>query len=187
MYHFYGGVKGNLGFLEYSGQGGYKIADDLALFLPETDPENDIRKRFDVLYDSVTIVNINGTITADLFKDFTVGGTVNQNIYTTSQQDKPWHLPALTVNGTVTYTTLEGKLALRGEIFVENGVPYINDEGKADNLNGLFDVSVGAEYFFSKNFGGFLQIYNLADNKRQRWDDYPTFGINFLVGASARF
>ncbi|MDZ4681527.1 MAG: hypothetical protein SGI94_13890 [Saprospiraceae bacterium] len=66
-------------------------------------------------------------------------------------------------------------------------MPYLNSNNEADNLNALFDVSVGADYFFTKNIGAFVNIYNLANNRRQRWQRYPTFGLNALFGITARF
>ena len=185
--HFFGGVKGNLSLIEYSGQVGYKLTNDLALFQIQEDPLTESHRRFDVLYDTVSIFNIQGSIVVNLMKNLAVSGTVNNNIYTPTQQEKAWHLPVLTINGGIQYTTLEDKLQLRGEVYLENGVPYLNAEGKADNLNALFDVSLGAEYFFSDNIGAFVRVNNLADNQRQRWLYYPTYGINALAGVSARF
>ena len=63
----------------------------------------------------------------------------------------------------------------------------INDDGEADNLNGLFDLSLGAEYQATENIGIFFQLNNLANNRRQRWANYPTYGINILGGITARF
>jgi hypothetical protein len=185
--HFFGGVKGNVGFIEYSGQVGYQRANDLALFLLQENPLVPSHRRFDVLYDTVTIFNIQGSLIINLLENLAITGKVNQNIFSTSQQEKAWHLPALSINGAIQYTTLEGKLVVRGEVFLENGVPYINELGEADNLNTLFDVSLRGEYFFSKNIGAFLLINNLADNQRERWQYYPTYGINALAGISARF
>ncbi|MCB9284392.1 MAG: hypothetical protein H6563_09990 [Lewinellaceae bacterium] len=185
--HFFGGVKGNVSIFEYSGQVGYKRTRDLALFQLQENPLIPAHRRFDVLYDTVSIININGSLIVNLIEGLRIMGTVNQNIYTTTQQEKAWYLPALSINGAVQYTTLEDKLVVRGEVFLENGVPYLNQEGKADNLNALFDVSLGAEYFFTKNIGAFLKVNNLADNQRQRWLYYPTYGINALAGVSARF
>jgi hypothetical protein len=187
LQHYYGGVKGNLDFAQYSAQVGYKQADDLALFLEEEIPDNIVRKRFEVLYDTARIYNIQGNIQVKLMEDLTILGTVNQNFYDMANEEKPWHLPALSINGTVQYSTLEDKLQLRAELWIENGVPYINDLGEVDNLNGLFDISLGADYFFTEHIGAFFQINNLADNRRQRWADYPIYGINILGGVSARF
>lgn len=185
--HYFGGVKGDLKFIQYSGQVGYKQTQNLALFLIQDNPLIVSHRRFDVVYDTVSIVNIQGSVVVNLVKGLEIAGTVNQNIYTTTVQEKPWHLPALTVNASAQYTALEGKLTVRGEIFLENGVPFINPQGDADNLNTLFDVSLGAEYFFSKNIGIWAKINNLANNERQRWQYYPTYGINAMAGVSARF
>ena len=185
--HYFGGVKGDLGIIEYSGQAGYKQTQDLALFVLQENPLIASHRRFEVIYDTVSIININGSIVVNLLDGLRIHGVVNQNIYTTTNEQKAWHLPAFTINGGVQYTTLENKLVLRGDVFLENGVPFRNDKGLADNLNTLFDVSLGAEYFFSKNIGAFVQVNNLADNQRQRWQLYPTYGINALAGISARF
>lgn len=185
--HYYGGVKGDIKVLQYSAQAGFQRAENLALFLAEDPLNGGFRQLFEVLYDTVSIVNIRGSLRAPLFEGFEVQATVNQNFFNPENEEKAWHLPALTVNGTLFYTTMEDKLRLKADLFIENGVPYLNEEGVADNLNGLFDISLGAAFEFSKNFGAFLDVNNLANNKRQRWENYPTFGTNILGGLTAKF
>lgn len=184
---FFGGVKGDLGFVKYSGQAGYKRANDMALFLQTTDAENAARRRFNVVYDTLTIVNIQGTLSVEPAEGLVISGFVSQSIFSPRNQERAWHIPSFELNGTVAYTTMKEKLRVRAELYMENGVPYINSLGVADRLNGLFDLSIGADLFFSKNFGAFLQVNNLADNRRQRWQDYPVFGINVLAGINVRF
>jgi len=181
-FYYYGGARGNVQGINYRAEVGYKSAEDLALFLTAPDDIN----RFQVLYDDVDIFSISGTVTTDV-AGLQVTGVVTQNFFSTTDQEKPWHLPSFEMNLTAQYAALEDKLRVRGEIFIENGVPFINNEGETDNLNGLFDVSLGAEYMFTEQFGGFLNIYNLANNKRQRWYRYPTLGLNALVGLTAKF
>ena len=186
--NYYGGVKGVVGFFDYRAEVAYKRNDNLALYLPEFDLSGRrYIQRFTPVYDSVSIVRIGGTLSAAPFKDLEVRGTVNQNIYNMTREEKPWHLPALELNATVLYRTLSDKVLLRGELFIENGVPFQAADGTADNLNGLFDISLGAEYFVTENVGAFIQINNLANNRRQRWQNYPTLGINGLMGLTARF
>ena len=121
-----------------------------------------------------------------------MSGAVSQSFFSLDREEKPWHLPAFNVNVGARYTTTldakkETKLILRGDFFLENGVPYRDDDGNAQSLNGLFDISLGADFFFTKNIGGFVQVNNLANNKRERWHRYPTFGINAMLGIVARF
>lgn len=182
-YQYYGGLRGSLSVLDYQVEGSYKDARNLALFL--TDPLDTVK--FVTLYDTVRIFTLKGTITARPVKGLEVVATIGQNIYNLEKEDKPWHLPALEANIGLRYTTLEDKLTLKANAFIENGVPYRDEDGVVGNLNGLFDISVGAHYRFSKNFGAFLDVNNLANNKRQRWFRYPTYGINILGGITARF
>ena len=102
-------------------------------------------------------------------------------------QERAWHLPALEANFTGVYRLLEDKFRLKGELYVANGVPYQQADGTADNLNALLDVSVGGEYIITENIGAFIELNNLLNNRRERWVNYETFGINILAGVTAKF
>lgn len=187
-YHnFFGGVRGNIKILDYEIQAGLKKSDDLALFLRNSMAHGIDTLRFNILYDTVDIVYLKGTLNASPIKGLDVIFTVGQNVYTLMNESKAWGLPALEVNLAAVLKTMEDKLRIKGELFIENGIPYINSNGEADNLNGLFDLSFGAHYQATKNFGIFFDLNNIANNKRQRWEEYPTYGINILGGITARF
>ncbi len=185
--NFYGGVRGNVKILDYEVQAGLKKADDLALFLRNTMGQGVDTLRFNVLYDTVDVAYLKGTLNASPIKGLEVILSVGQNVYSLTSQEKAWGLPSLEVNLAAVLKTMEDKLRIKGELFVENGVPYINPEGLADNLNGLFDLSFGAHFQATKNFGIFFDLNNIANNKRQRWEGYPTYGINIIGGITARF
>lgn len=186
--YYYGGVKGAVSIFEYRGEVGFQQNNNLAMYLPEFDLlEKDFVQRFTPVYDTVDIVRIGGSLTVKPLKDLEVRGTINQNIYSLSNLEKPWHLPVFELNATLLYKALEGRARVRADLFIENGVPFLNEVGEADNLNGLFDISIGAEYDFTQQIGAFVQVNNLANNRRQRWQNYPTLGLNALVGVSARF
>ena len=182
--HFYGGIRGNVRIFEYQAQIGFKKATDLALFVTDT---LDVLNRLNVVYDTVDIFNIQGTLNINALKNLQLMITLGQNIYSLKTEKRPWHLPALEVNISAIYTLLDNKLQLRGEAYIENGVPYLTKEAKSETLNALFDISLGAEYFVTENIGIFLNINNLAANKRQRWFNYPSYGLNVLGGITARF
>ncbi len=182
-YHYYGGVTGNLKVVDYQIEAGYKQARNLAMYL--TDPTDTLR--FAVLYDTVNIFTLNASLTATPIKNLELTATLGQSIYDPRNEEKAWHLPIFNTNFSARYTTLEDKLSLKGELFIENGVPYRDNQGNVDNLNGLFDLSLGAEYHINKNVGVFLEANNLASNKRQRWHNYPTYGFNLLGGITAKF
>jgi hypothetical protein len=85
------------------------------------------------------------------------------------------------------YTTLEGKAMLKSNLYVADGIWFLDSEGTARRGDVLLDLNVGGAYYFSKNIGAFLDINNLLNNRRERWRDYPTVGLNFLAGITARF
>jgi hypothetical protein len=180
---FYGGVKGNINNIEYQGQVGYKPTKDLALFLNSPD---DFRQ-LNVLYDTVDIFYIKGSIVAQPMKDLEVLLSLSNSFFDPKNAEKPWHLPALEGNASLIYTTAEEKVKIRAELYLANGVPFLDENADEDRLNGLYDISIGGEYFFTKNIGAFLQLNNLANNRRERWYRYPVYGLNVLGGVTARF
>lgn len=186
---YYGGVKGTISGFEYLGRVGYKLVDSLVLYQPNYEGINRTQIPYDFVnqYDSGNIFYINGSVSAPLFKGFSVIANVNSSVYNLDTEEKAWHLPAFTFGGTVKYITLEDKFTVRTGVYLENGVYYKTEAGAVEQLNGLFDVSFGAEYQFAKNIGVWVDINNLVNNKRQRFYNYPTLGINAMIGVSARF
>ncbi len=193
FFHLFAGLKGNLKVFEYMIQGGYKPTNDLALFYfryPENvGDEFDLIHQFDIRYDDVNIINIRASLKATVLKNLAFTGTLSQNIYDTNDERQAWHLPALDANFMAVYTTTDNKLRAKAQLNLQDGVTA-NGQGGVNRwteLNALYDVSLGAEYWFVKKFGAFLEVNNLLNNKRQRWIYYPTYGINVLGGITARF
>jgi len=129
---------------------------------------------FDVVYDTVNIFNIQGSIGATILKVVDLSGTISFNQFDLDNQERAWHLPAFEANFTGVYRLLEDKFRLKGELYVANGVP-------------LLDVSVGGEYILTENIGAFIELNNLLNNRRERWANYETFGVNILAGVTAKF
>ncbi|MEZ5056161.1 MAG: hypothetical protein R2879_03900 [Saprospiraceae bacterium] len=186
---YYGGLKGSINGIEYQARIGYRQVEDLVLYTPNHlyIGENIVPYNFNIFTDDGNLFYIGGSLEATLFKGLSILGAVNSNVYDLDTQREPWGLPALSINGTVKYITLEGKATVRASLFIENGISFPNQLGENEKQNGLLDISVGGEYRFSEHFGVFLDIYNLSGVKRRRWYNYPTFGINALVGVTARF
>ncbi len=185
---YYGGLKGNLGWLEYQGQVSYGKASDLALFQALFDTVGQPgTTRFGVVYDSVTVFGIQGTVKLKPFKELLVAGTVSQNAYTLTAENEAWGLPSLEFNASAVYTLLDGKASLKGEIYLADDIAFHNRENLTEKTGGLFDISFGGAYRFTDNIGVFLDFNNVLNNRRERWLDYPMFGVNILGGITARF
>ena len=188
--NYYGGVKGSFGWLEYNGQLGYSKASDLALHQSLFTPEG--ITRFRVVYDTVKIFNMQGTVKITPIKNLTVTGTLSQNVYDTQTAPEgnelaAWGLPEIEGNFGAVYSLLEGKAQLKTSLHMADRITFLNEEGDRVKSQALLDLSIGGSYYFTKNVGAFLDINNLLNNKRERWLDYPTVGLNFLAGIVARF
>lgn len=183
----YVGVRGNLSIFEYTFEAAFKPTNDLPLYKFRYD--SDLIYDFDVVYDDVDVVNLSGSLKASPIKGLDFTATVSQNFYDTKFETKPWHLPSLDLNFMAQYTSPNGKLKGRGQIYMQNGVPANTSfiPGKFTTLNSLFDLSLAGEYWFAEKVGAFLELNNLLDNKRERWLYYRTYGINFLGGVTMRF
>ncbi len=189
-FNFYAGLKGNLKMFEYMIQGGYKPTNDLGVYLFRYEfngTEPDLIHDFEVHYADVNIINFRASIKATVLKNLTFTGVLSQSFYDVSIERKAWHLPALDANFMAVYTTSDNKLRAKAQLNLSDGVTANTGISRWTNLNGLYDVSVGGEYWFVKKFGAFLEVNNLLNNKRQRWIYYPTYGVNFLAGFTARF
>ncbi|MBK8556772.1 MAG: hypothetical protein IPL65_13820 [Lewinellaceae bacterium] len=182
---YFAGIRGNLGWLEYTGKLAYANARDMALYQSSFD--NTGITRFQVLYDTVNIFSIQGTVKLIPFEGFTLGGTVGTSVFSPSNQEHAWGIPALETNVNAIYSLLDGKAQLKGNLYLADQIFFNNPEGQLVKTGALVDLSFGGSYYFTKNIGVFLDINNLLNNKRQRWLDYPTFGLNVLGGVTARF
>lgn len=183
--NYFGGIKGNLGFLEYSFQGGYSKASDLALYQPQF--TSDGITRFALVYDTVKIVNIQGSGKLNIIKNLSISGTLSSSVFTPNRERIAWGIPQLEGNFNAIYSMLEGKAQVRSGLYIADRIPFTDEKFNDDSSATLIDLNVGGSYYFSKNIGAFLDINNLLNNKRERWHNYPQVGLNFMAGLTARF
>lgn len=183
--NYFGGVRGNLGWINYTIQGGYATAGDLALY--QTSFTSEGITRFDVLYDTARITNIQGTVILKPTKDITVTGTLSQNIFKMSNALAAWGLPGLEGNFNGEYRLLDSRAAFKANLYIADRINRRDENAIPGKDGALFDFGLGGSYRFSKYFGAFLDINNILNNRRERWHNYPIYGTNVLVGLTARF
>ena len=182
-YDLYAGVKGLVSGIEYSAQAGFKPTNDLALYeVNQEKPWN----RFNVLYDTANIIYLQASVKGRLLENLDISGSIVKNFYDLNLQEEAWYLPKLQGNVGLSYLALDQQLRLKAEVYVSDPVEY-QELNLPDEPNLLFDISLGADYFFTKNIGLFLHLNNLSTNKYRRWYGYPGFGLNVLGGITARF
>lgn len=186
---YYGGLKGNFGFLEYAGRAGFANARDLALFQTSfrTVDQKPAIAQFTTLYDNANIFFIRGSAQIELFRYLKINGSFSQNVYDMDAEEKPWGLPATEGNFGAVYSLIPGKASIHSNLYMANDIPFRTASGSRTSTNPLFDLNVGGHYYILEHVGLYLELNNLLNNRRERWLNYPMFGTNFIAGLRARF
>ena len=179
----YGGVEGTFSRVNYRAEASYKIVDNLATY-------QIIRGRdlpqFAVTYDDGNIFTLQASGTTEIIKDLSVNATIAQRFYSLENQERAWHLPNFSLTTGADYKVSEN-FRVGADFFVENGLPYQAADGSVETLSPLLDLSFNGEYDLGENFGAWVKLNNVLANNRERFVQYPTIGINFLVGIAAKF
>ena len=179
----YGGLKGLYQTFSYSAEFRYQSIDRMAFYLPN----NELRYLFDPIFDETKVYNIEATISRKMNENIHLQSQVTLNFFDPDNLEEAWHIPTLVWNFGGLYTSLDRKLQIKGNLFVESGVSYLDEEGETADLKGMIDLNLGADYFFTENIAAFANVQNIFNNKRQRWLNYPSFGINAQAGVFVRF
>lgn len=149
------------------------------------DPEN-FTRILPIYEKNASRLDIGAHYQFDLFKQFSVLLGTEARIFMLDSLEKPWNEPTLILNSQLNYQLSE-KLKLKADIHAFNAVsvliltpnPEVEGRGK---LNGVVDISFGADYQFAKNISVWLQANNLASMRYFRYFNYPTYGMNFMGG-----
>ncbi|MCS6928918.1 MAG: hypothetical protein NZM43_05425 [Saprospiraceae bacterium] len=185
---FYGGVKGNFGWFNYEGRLSYGRAANLALFQTQYDSIGRPGiTRFRTVYDSVQIFGVSGAVNVQVSDAIVVSGTASYRAFELSNENEAWGLPNLEVNARVLFQPYEGKITLKGELYLADDIPFRNQADQPSFTDLLFDLNAGATMQITDYVGIFLDLNNILNNRRERWLSYPMLGINILGGATVRF
>ena len=143
-------------------------------------------RRFAPVYDTVTVwgghLGLGFKPTNDLELSF--GG--DYRAFKALRQAKAWHLPDFEGNlGAKYHFSKAFEAHLLG--FTAIGAKAQDKNLKTIVLPAMFDVNVGASYGISDNFGVFLDLNNVLNQKYQRWNNYQSYGFNLIGGVTMKF
>ena len=192
---FYGGIKGTLSKRIHFNAGiSFANVRDKALFV--TDTVHSLGNKFDVIYDTMNVTTIEGSISYQLKEKIKVDGIGRFYSYSPLNNSYAWNLPQLQfmVRG---YYNLFDKFLFNLDLNFEHGrralVTTVDDEVTIENnqrikkLEFIADVNLGVEYRYNKRISAFLQFNNLASQGYQRWYNSPVQRFQVLGGVTFRF
>lgn len=192
---FYFGVKGsvskNIGFNVNASFANYK---NKALFVLDT--VYSMNNRFDVLYDTMNVTKIQGSIYYQMNEKLKITAIANYYSYNPKNESYAWNLPQFTFTARGSYN-LYDKFIFHLDAHIETGrmaKVYADEPGAifennqyARKLGTIVDCNLSAEYRYSNRLSGFINFNNFAAQRYKRWMNYPVQGFQVMVGASYKF
>lgn len=190
------GIKGtlsknmsfNLGFATVNYQ-------NMGLFVNDTTYSN--KNRFDLIYDTVRVNTIMGSLTYQHNETLKFDGILKWNGYMARNNAFAWNMPTTEVIIRGKYNVYD-KLIVNLDFTLEGGrnalVYDANIEGVKE-VNGqlvkplglIADANLGVEYRYTSRISFFANANNFAAQRYQRWFDYPVQAFQFMMGATFRF
>jgi hypothetical protein len=194
--NLYGGIYGALGNrLNYFTLVSYKKINNILLY--ENFVANTLGNRFITTFDTGTVLNVTAELSYQLVEKFKLSGKAEYYDYKLKREIRPWQLPTLNLTLTGRYS-LQDKIILTLDVFYIGArtaktfivntetTPYLYSV-KPINLKAITDLNLGAEYRYTKSLNAFLKLNNIAAMRYYRWNNYPTYRFNFLLGFTYSF
>jgi hypothetical protein len=180
---YYAGVRGKMkDFLTFNFSGGY---EDI---LDQRFDRNNNGVLMRSTYDNMTNVFINANLEFKVNENFTIGGIVNQNFFDPETLDNVINMSEYSYNAYSKISLLNEKLLIRADINLADKIYWdIPATGEQLSGNKQLDLSIGVDYYFTKNIGLWVRGNNLLDREYLSYHYYPGFGRNLLGGITARF
>lgn len=182
-YHVFAGFAGNITRqITYNISGAQSMLNSMPLFV--TDTLEQLRNRFDVVYDNVKVTNMHADVDYKWNNKLNVILAGDYNIYTPTNQLKAWYNPALKISATGRYT-FQDKYIFKAEFFVvgsQYAPEMVDGVMTAKTLSGYPDLNLGVEYKYNKVFTAFLNLNNIANVAYYTWDNYEMERFNLLLG-----
>ena len=180
----------------------YRHTDNDPLFvyhIPEADllPSglDPVLNAFDLVYDETQWVTVMTNARVKMRNSLTADIGFAYNSCKPTVEKYAWYRPTTEGKLKLTYD-FNNKLAFNTTFLYQGGryakvwngiVDWQNFNFKAEKLNDVFDLSIGADYKVNDQITAFALLDNVAHQKYQLYYNYPVTGIQFFAGVKLRF
>jgi hypothetical protein len=127
-------------------------------------------------------IHVGGEVGYTLGETFSLltGFTLNQYIGLHTY-DKAYGLVPLDIRAALRLQVMKD-LWIKSDFFAWGGSKYRTKSGGTGHLDGAIDLNAGVEFRITKNINLWAQFNNIMNKSYQRWNQYPSYGFNFLGG-----
>ena len=181
---YYGGVKATLGkHFSFNAKAAFITYNNVPLFVNDGLYGNS----FIVTNESkMSDLQLHGDMSIVSQDKFTLTAGLDINTYTgLSNNANAWGLIPVQLTGSFRWNAFK-QVLLKADVFTFSGVPALLKNNTEKKTNGA-DLSAGAEFKITKKFSAWLDLNNILDQKYQRFNNYPVYGLNVIGGIIAHF
>ncbi|TXI85329.1 MAG: hypothetical protein E6Q38_00680 [Crocinitomicaceae bacterium] len=191
---FYGGIKGTLSKrISFNVNASFARIQNKALFV--TDTLYSVGNKFNLLFDTLNLTTIEGSISYQLNEKLKVDGIGRFYSYSLLNNTYAWNLPQWQAIARGSYNLFD-KFLINLDLNFEGGrkalVYAMEDDVTVENLQFaktlgfVADINLGLEYRYNKRISAFIQFNNLASQRYNRWYNHPVQVFQFLGGITFR-
>lgn len=191
----YIGLKGTLAKrIGFNVSASFAHVKDKALFV--TDTTYSAGNRFAVIYDTMNVTTIEGSLSYQLREKTKIDVIGRYYSYNARNNTFAWNLPQLQFIIRGSYN-LYDKFIFTADLNMEGGrraLVYkkeagvtLEDNQLAKKLGFLADANLSVEYRYNKRISAFLNFNNFAAQRYKRWYNYPVQGFQVMGGVTVRF
>ena len=143
--------------------------------------------RFNVVYDRRTnISELHAELGYNANTHFNASFILEYFEYNLEDQAQAWGMPSFVTTLSLNYN-LGNKIYLKADIYTADRTFDKLNYKDIVRINGTLDANLSATYVYSNYFNFFVNLNNITSQHYYRWYDYPSYGINVLVGADVKF
>lgn len=191
----YLGFKGTITKrISFNISGSFAHVRNKALFV--TDTTYSLGNKFNILFDTLNITTIEGSISYQLVEKLKVDAIGRYYSYSLRNNTYAWNLPQWQLITRASYN-LYDKFYANLDVDLEGGrkglVYKMEEDVTVENnqfaktLGFVADVNLGLEYRYNKRISAFLQCNNIAAQRYKRWYNAPVQGFQVMGGVTFRF
>lgn len=192
---FYFGIKGSLSKrIGFNVGASFANVRNTALFV--TDTLYAQSNAFNVIYDTMNVTTIEGSVSYQQSEKLKVDAIGRFNSYSLLNNSYAWNLPQIEVMLRGSYNLFD-KFLINLDLGLEGGrkgLVYADGPGVTEengqyivDLGFIADANLGLEYRYNNRISAFLQFNNLAAQQYQRWVNAPVQQFQVMGGLTFKF
>jgi hypothetical protein len=180
----YAGLKGTLTTkLSYYLRADFINSEKEYFFVNDT-AYSRVQNYFTVITDDLTVVRFKGELYFNPVESVDLGVKANFYKYQPTVEKYAWHRPEYTIDFTAKYN-MRNKIIGNLDVMCigkRYAKAFYDDDNDFYTLDSVVALNLGAEYRYTKSLSFFLKLNNISNKTYERWNFYPSRGLNAMVG-----